>query len=245
MQEFILKNLITILFIIFLVYGFVRGFSQGFAKRLLSIGSIIVAIIATKFLTPIVAGIVKDATSIESSLTDMFYNIVANTGYFDSLNLQVGGANLNSSNGSIMDFISKNIGGLSIGLNTEEILQSIKDTICVGIANAIINLVCGIVVFIAMLIVIKILVHALGIIDYIPILGQINKFLGGVLGVVEVIIAVWIILTIVRVLETVPQIGVLAKNINESFIIGYFYKNNLIYSFLSNLFLAITGVKAV
>ena len=33
MQEFIVKNLITILFLIILIYGFVQGFTKGLLKK--------------------------------------------------------------------------------------------------------------------------------------------------------------------------------------------------------------------
>ena len=219
MQEFILKNLITIIFILFLVYGFIKGFAVGFLKKVLSFGSIIVTIIATRFFTPMVSNFVKDVTNIESTLTALIYDSIIKNNFYDQINIPW-------LNGSV---------------DTGNIQESIRSGICTNIANAIINLVCGIIVFIVVLILIKIVLKVLDIVDFIPVVGQLNKILGGAFGIFEMILIVWIVFTIFKALENVPQIKILTDNIKGSALVGYFYNNNFIFNFFANLFSAFSA----
>lgn len=214
MQEFILKNLITIIFLIILLYGFMRGFATGFVKRVLSFGTIIVTIILTKNITPSVVSMVKDVTNIESTLTSMIYDALMNTNLYDSINIP---------------FVNNIIG-------TGNIDVTLKDTLCASLANAIISLVCGILVFIVSMLVLRLLIKLLDVIDLIPVVGQLNKLLGGVLGVCEVLLIIWIAFTVLHALENMPQIKVVIDNIKGSLIVGPIYDNNPVYDFLSNLF---------
>ena len=80
------------------------------------------------------------------------------------------------------------------------------------------------------------MVKALDVVNYIPLVGQLNKILGGVLGVVETIFIVWILFAVFRIFESVPQIKILVDNINSSFLLGPLYQNNFVYDFFANLF---------
>ena len=219
MQEFILKNLITIIFILLLIYGFIKGFAVGFLKKILSFGSIIVTIIATRFFTPSVSSFVKDVTNVESTLTALIYDSIIKNNFYDQINIPW-------LNGSI---------------DTGNIQESIRSGLCTNIANAIINLVCGIGVFIVVLILIKIILKVLDIVDFIPVVGQLNKILGGAFGIFEMILIVWIVFTIFRALENVPQVKILTDNIKDSALVGYFYNNNFIFNFFANLFSAFSA----
>lgn len=214
MQEFIFKNLILILFVLFLISGFIKGFSYGFLKKVLSLGSIIITIVATKFFTPVVSVMLKNVTNVEATLSDLLYKTIIESSTYDQLNLE----------------------GIANVFNTGDITESLKNTLCNNIANAIINLVCGIVVFIVVLFLVRLAIKVLDIVDYIPVVGQFNKLLGGVLGVIEVVLFTMIIFTILRVFEAIPQVGTLSENIKASPVIGPLYENNLIYNFFSNLF---------
>ena len=214
MQEFIVKNLITILVILLLVYNIIRGFSMGFLQKLFSLGSLILTIIFTRIFTPIVSNIVKDYTNAEATISDWIYSKFINTNIFNDLQVT------------------------SIGkaLNIGDINQTIKDEICAKWADIIINLMCGIIVFVGIFILMKLLVRVLDFVDYVPIIGQFNKILGGAVGAVESILLIWIIFSILHIAAGIPEISNIVNKIEKSTFTGYLYNNNLIYSFFSNLF---------
>lgn len=213
MQGFILENLITLLIIIYLLYGLIKGFNSGLLKLILSLGSLIVTIVITRTFTPAVASIVKDVTNIESTLTERIYNAFITTNAFDSFNL--------------------NLFNIQ---NTGELNETIKNTICSNYANIIINIISGVGLFIASILVLKFVIRVLDIVDYIPMVGQLNKILGGLAGVAQSLIVIWIIMVIVRVFENMPQVQNVIKNIQKSPIAWNIYTNNVIYDFLANLF---------
>ena len=213
MQGFILENLITLLIIVYLLYGLIKGFNSGLLKLILSLGSLIVTIIITRTFTPAVASIVKDVTNIESTLTERIYNAFITTNAFDSFNL--------------------NLFNIQ---NTGELNETIKNTICSNYANIIINIISGVGLFIASILILKFVIRVLDIVDYIPMVGQLNKILGGLAGVAQSLIVIWIIMVIVRVFENMPQVQNVIKNIQKSPIAWNIYTNNVIYDFLANLF---------
>ena len=213
MQGFILENLITLLIIIYLAYGLIKGFNSGLLKLILSLGSLVVTIIITKTFTPMVASIVKDVTNIESTLTERIYNAFITTNTFDSFNL--------------------NLFNIQ---NTGELNETIKNTICSNYANIIINIISGVGLFIASIIILKFVIKVLDIVDYIPMVGQLNKLLGAAAGVVQSLIIIWIIMVIIRVFENMPQVQNVIRNIQKSPIAWTIYTNNVIYDFLANLF---------
>ncbi len=217
MQEFILQNLVTIIFLVAVVYGFMKGFSSGFLKMLLSFGSIVLTIIATRTFTPVLASTIKDVTNIESSLTSIIYDAIINTNLYDSINIP---------------WLSS--------LDTGNIESTIRDSLCTNIANGVINLMCGIVIFIVSLIIIRIVLRLLDVVNYIPLISQFNRILGGVLGVIQVILIIAILFTVLRVFESIPQISEITTYIKNSPIVNYIYENNVVYEFLSNLFTGIT-----
>ena len=214
MQGLILENLITILFVIFIIFSFMSGFSKGFLKMIISFGSLIVSIVLTRMLTPTAAETIKNITNIESSLTSAIYDAITKTNIYDKIDLP----------------FMKN------AIDTGNIENMLRDNVCNGMANAIINLLCGVALFIAIFIALKIMVKALDVVNYIPLVGQLNKILGGVLGVVETIFIVWILFAVFRIFESVPQIKILVDNINSSFLLGPLYQNNFVYDFFANLF---------
>ncbi|MBO6134612.1 MAG: CvpA family protein [Lachnospiraceae bacterium] len=214
MQEFILKNLITIIFIVLVVCGFLKGFSEGLLKMLLSFGSIIITIVATKFMTPIVASMVKDVTNIESSLTSAIYDSIIKTNIYDGLNIP----------------------WLKSAINTGSIESVLRDELCAKIANGIISLLCGIAIFVVVLMLIKLLLKVLDVVDYIPLISQFNKIMGGILGTLQIILIVAILFTILKIFEAIPQVQLVVDNIKDSYIVGYIYNNNIVYNFVSNIF---------
>ena len=213
MEESMIKNLITIFFVILAVFSFYRGYVKGMIKMIISFASVIIAVILTRIFTPMVAETIKNVTNIESTLTSNIYKMMINTNLYDKVNIP----------------------WVKDALDTGNLEESIKNTLCTGIANAIINLVCGIAVFIVVLIVIKLIINILDVVNFIPVVGQLNKIFGGVLGVFETILILWLVFAILKVLGNIPEIKVIDDNISSAYIVGTLYNNNLVYNLFTKL----------
>lgn len=214
MREIILNNLIFILIAIFLVANFLSGFEKGFIRKVISIATIIVTIVVTKHFTPSIVETVKNMTNIEATINTRIYEAFIETNVFDTLNL----------------------GALEKFLGTDAMQSMIRDKIATSLTGIILNLVCGIALFIFTFLVIKIIIKLLDFIDYIPVVGEINKILGGIFGVIEALIIIWLVFAVVKVFENIPAVNTAIKQINNNFLVKALYDNNVIFDFFSNLF---------
>lgn len=214
MQNFIMSNLIFILVILFLLFGLITGFKMGFLKKLLSFGSIIISIFCTKTFTPEVVKIVKDYTNIQSSLSDNLNKTFNETSILDKMDL--------SKIQNVIDIESMNL--------------SIKEYVSTNLSNLLLNILCGIAVFLATMLILKIIIKFLDIVDIIPIVGQINKLFGGVLGVFQSLLLIWIVFAVLKFLSVLPPVkDVITNNIENTFFLNYIYENNIVYNFFANL----------
>ena len=221
MQELIAKNLITILFFIFIIFSFFSGYSKGLIRMIVSFGSIIIAVVVTRMLTPIAADTVKNMTNIESTLTSKIYEVMIKTNFYDNINIP----------------------WVKNAIDTGNLEESLKNNLCTGIANAIINLACGIVVFIIIIILVRLIIRILDVVNYVPVVGQLNKLLGGVLGVLETLVVTSIIFAILKALSNIPQVRIIDECISSSYIVGSLYNNNIIYNFFINLLASKSGTQ--
>ncbi|MCQ2609708.1 MAG: CvpA family protein [Lachnospiraceae bacterium] len=216
MREFILNNLIFILVVLFLVFGFIRGRELGLVKKIMSIGMLIATIIITKVMTPHVVNIIKDVTNIEATISDMIYEAFNKTDFFDS---------------------KLNIGILGNITGTEGLLDNMKNTVATSVANVIINIMCGIAVFLITMILLKIIFRILDIIDYIPVVGEINKLLGGCFGLFESLLVVWLVFAIIKAFDNnIPAVHDIVEKISANFFIKFLYDHNSVYNFFASLF---------
>lgn len=186
---------------------------MGFFKKLLSIASLIIAIILTKALYINVANVTNDYTNIIPNISSALKNAFNNSSSFD--NIPIDGAK------DIFNFFNMN-----------ESINNISDTLAKGIWEV----VCGIITFIAVMLLLKIIIRLLDFIDFVPVIGKLNKILGGALGIVEAFFVLWILFLIIRMLTIVPQFKIVEDYINNSFITSSVYNNNFIYNFFVNLF---------
>ena len=210
----IISHLITIFVILFFVFSIRRGYQLGFFKKVLSIASLIIAIVLTKNLTPTVVLLIKDYTNIKSTISSALYNVFKNSNSFDSISIE----------------------GIQNIFNLGNMNESIQDFISNTVTEGILTIFCGIITFISLMILLKIIFRLLDFIDFVPVIGQLNKVLGGGLGMIEAIFLLWIAFSIIKVLTIIPQVKIVEDYINNSIITTSIYNNNAIYNFFANLF---------
>ena len=210
----IISHLITIFVILFFVFSIRRGYQLGFFKKVLSIASLIIAIVLTKNLTPTVVLLIKDYTNIKSTISSALYNVFKNSNSFDSISIE----------------------GIQNIFNLGNMNESIQDFISNTVTEGILTIFCGIITFMSLMILLKIIFRLLDFIDFVPVIGQLNKVLGGGLGLIEAIFLLWIAFSIIKLLTIIPQVKIIEDYINNSIITTSIYNNNAIYNFFANLF---------
>ena len=94
------------------------------------------------------------------------------------------------------------------------------------VSNVVINAIAFFSTFIVILIAIKLLVYFLDLVSKLPLLKEINKSLGAVLGLLEGFLVLWLLCLLVTAGAGSSSGQVLLGLINESEFLSFVYNNN-------------------
>ena len=214
MQDFILKNLLLIFVVLYIFLSVRKGYIEGFFRKALSLTSILIAILVTRIFTGTVVIFVKDYTNIQSTITDALSKAFVDTNIFDKINLTE----------------------LQKILDTKELSELSAEFIANNLTDLFLNAICSIALFIFTMIALKIVIRILDILDFIPVIGKINKIIGAILGCIEAFMVLWLVFFVIKVFANVPQVKIIENYIEQTFFVGNLYNNNIIYNFFSALF---------
>ena len=201
------------------------GYKKGFIKTGFCIVSFFVAIALTFMFYQPVMEIIKENTGFEEWLT----------GYLNQLEwkndkgsvapaaeeVETSNSYINNLPDTVVEFI---------GLN--EIKENAKNMIIEKIVAFAVKLLAIVIVYIAVRIILVVVVVVLDIVAKLPVLKQFNEVLGLAVGIVLGLIRVYIILTIVTLISSLPVAAGLVNIINNSVITSYLYNNNFILKML-------------
>lgn len=214
MLDSILKFLILFVVVIYICLTVRKGYNEGFFRKVLSLITIIISILITRLFTSALVIFIKDYTNIQSTITDSLSRAFADTNIFDTINLT----------------------GLREILDTNKLNELSSEFIANNLTDFFLNAICAIFLFAITMIALKIIIYILDILDFIPVVGKINKTIGAVLGGIESILILWLVFFVIRALSNIPQIKIIEEYLKQTFFVGAIYKNNLIYNFFSALF---------
>jgi len=102
------------------------------------------------------------------------------------------------------------------------------DYISAYVANACINALSIIVLFIATFIILKLLINMLDLVSKLPGINFLNKTLGAFLGVLQGIVVIWLLGIILIFLYSNPGCAEIFNYLNNSKLAIHFYENNLL-----------------
>ena len=88
--------------------------------------------------------------------------------------------------------------------------------------------------FLLIRILLGIVVNLLRIVDHIPVLNQVNKFLGGVVGLLRGVVVIWIAMFVIVMLKEVPWCVSVAGEIEASKFLSMIYEWNPLPDLLRN-----------
>ncbi len=213
----VLKYLADAVTILVLVVFAIVGMKRGFVRSLLHSASFFIAIIACFcFANPITDLIVTSDMGI--SVKEYIYNLIL-TPVKEAPQMLLGDL-------SLPEFLIK-------GISESQPVIDIAESLSLNISNTIISVVVFILLFILTKFALKILDKTLGHITSLPLIKQLNSFLGGIMGIISGVLWIYVILTILAAFSFVPQIEPLIEIITESEILFFLYENNIILGLFS------------
>ena len=93
----------------------------------------------------------------------------------------------------------------------------------------------AVVLFLAISIVLKIVVYAVDVVSWLPVIGGINRAAGAVLGLAVSLILIWIVFLAATLLYATPPGQEMLAQIHENAFLRFLYQNNYILKILTGL----------
>ncbi|GMQ59511.1 hypothetical protein AN1V17_39080 [Vallitalea sediminicola] len=211
------------------------SYQRGLIKTLFSFVSLIISVVLTMYIYPHVSEF-----------------LIKNTGVFGSIkNSIIGLFNLNSatenvtSTGDQINFINQlnlpeQFKHILVTNNNSEVynllnVNSIGDYIGGLIATLIINIISFLGVFIIVTILVKVIINLLDLVTKLPVLNQINKIGGLVLGAIKGVIIVWILFLVISLMSTNPNLNNVFDTLKVSEVARYLYDNNFLMKLVTDI----------
>lgn len=226
---------VDILFIVVIAGSGLIALSKGFIRTLFELVSMIISLVLTYTIYPVVSEFIIKNTGLFNTIKTKVMSVFS---------LEEVASNAISPQDQINVInqltIPEKLKDVLIANNNSEIyklmgVDSVGDYIGGVFATMAINVLSFILVFIVISIALGIVVRILDLVSKLPILHQINKLGGAILGSITGIIIVWGICTIFAVVMTVKVDSSLALVIDKSSIGKFFFENNPLMKFVSDI----------
>ncbi len=222
-------NVLLVVIVAFFGINALAGMKRGLIKTVFSMFSVIVALLATAFLSPVLtqwlqgnenvmeyfvekADAVLPFDEVESML-NIEKKEAEQKRFLDSLPLPESIREQLAQNNS-RDFYK------TLGVDT------FRAYLCNYIACMIISALSFVATFAAMLILLKVLCFSLDLISKLPVLNQVNHLLGMPAGLAYALLLVWVGGVILTALGSTEAGSSLMKQVNDSAFLSFLYNNN-------------------
>ncbi len=217
-----------------------RGASRGFIKSVMHFASLIIAIICVitfteplsqwfgeKFINTSITQIAED--SLNSIVNAGTENFSMDKIFSDRPEALISLSEKFSCNlDELSEYYSKTLQSLSPG----DVIKELSRKIVSATASSIGNILAAIAIFIAAMLICKLATYVLDLLFCLPVLKQLNRFLGLLFGIVSAVVTTWLIAN--AAVGLVNAFGAIRSDIfnesviSNSFILKFFFDNNLI-----------------
>ncbi len=223
-----LPTIVTIIVLVFLAFFVIKGFAKGFLRILFTTFSIVVTIAISAAFTGPLSEALKDKTFVGPKVEE------AITKYIDS--------KFESKESEAKEKESEFIDSLALPSilkdsikNNNTLTQyrdlgvkSFKEYIIVKLTDISVGAIAFILLAIVTFLLLRLIFHVLKIIGKIPILRGINRFLGGVLGLAEGLLIIWLICVVIMIFSA-SDFGIKCMEIiRQSKVLSLIYDHNLL-----------------
>lgn len=222
--------------IVFLLIMYWFGYSKGFIRIVLSFAMTIISFILAILLAGPFESFVKNSTpvydKINKQMTEYVSKYVPKELDAASEELQkeaIRGLKLPSA------LQSRLIDGNTIDEKLAMGTESFSEYLAVSLTDTLVEAFSVIILFICIKLILRIIVSLIDLISRLPLVNGVNKSLGGLVGLAEGILIIWvacIMLTAISGTEIGQQIF---SAISTNKILSFVYNNNLLLKFLNNI----------
>lgn len=207
-------------------YHIFDGFRRGFIRKSVSMVSLILTLVLVTWLTPQITNFISEKTTLQKSLQKKCSEMFLDEDYDSEVKtdqvLMIENMNL-----------PENVKEMILENNNSEAYQLLEVTgfheyVGAYLAELIINTLAYFIAFVVVWALIRAVLLALDVVTMLPVLHGINKFAGGILGIAESIVLVWIAFLFVTILCNGELGQRFFELISENQFLLLLYNNNVI-----------------
>lgn len=226
-------NWLLIAVAIFWIIMAIVGIKKGFLRMLYSISALIISLILTIVLYSQVADIICENTQFDEFLYEKYTSYIEekNTQETDDPSFIIKMAESvsidteNETFKTIEKLVEEGTEGASAAVN--EITSEISHALALKLVTMTINVVAFILTLLIIGIILLIILNIIKVIEKIPVIKGMNRFLGFVLGAGMGLIIIWIAFAFITVLAATSFGNECLKCISESQLLTWIYKVNI------------------
>ena len=228
-------NTLDIIIIVIIALGALNGLVRGLIKTLFGLTSLIIAVILTWILTPGISEIVIDQTSFDEMISEQVVELLNIEEKFDlTLDTTEAVSTLNdlSLPGNVIESLVENYTPqLMESLNVDGIGAYVGGSLSIMAVKALVF----VVVFILISVLINVVVTLLDLIARLPVLKQMNRIGGVVLGSLIGVLIIWIAGIGMSFVISIQSTEALSELIEASILAKLFYYNNPLQNYVMNI----------
>lgn len=224
---------------VFTIIMILIGLKRGLVKMAFSLMSVLVVLILVNILTPSVKELLR--------MTPVYTAINANIQTYVDEHITAATENLTqtgvNAQKTIIDGLPlpKGVKESLVINNNEHSYENMKvNSFSEYIANSLSDMILGaatfILLFIVLMILIKVLLHVLNIITKLPVIHTFNSIGGGIIGLAEALVIIWIACIVVTVFSATQWGEAVCTAIADNEILSFLYDNNIIQQIITGIF---------
>lgn len=222
-------NVLLVVIVAFFGINALAGMKRGLIKTVFSMFSVIVALLATAFLSPVLTQWLQGNENVMEYFVEKADAVLPFDEVESMLNLEKKGAEQKRFLDSLP--LPESIREQLAQNNSRDFYKTLGvDTfrayLCNYIACMIISALSFVATFVAMLILLKVLCFSLDLISKLPVLNQVNHLLGMAAGLAYALLLVWVGGVILTALGSTEAGSSLMKQVNDSAFLSFLYNNN-------------------
>lgn len=217
----------------FLAIMFLIGYRNGMIKVLLSFVATIIAFLLSILLAGPCETFIKESTPVYDNLKKQMTEYVS-----EYISAEVDTSDIELQKDAIGELkLPSSIKNKLINSNTaDEKLSMGVDTfseyLATSLADIVVEVLAVLVLFVIIKLILRIIISLLNIVSHLPIIHGINKMLGGIVGLAEGVIIIWIICLLLTIVSGTAVGEQIMSEISSNEILNYIYSNNLIMKML-------------
>ncbi|SEW38568.1 CvpA family protein [[Clostridium] fimetarium] len=229
------------------------GLKKGMVRIILSLAAMIATILITMALTPIASSFIKDNTNWYTNIKNATYQTMQRNNTVDDAFQEMGKTqditkitDINQSSTSMQNVSSQVIDKLKVPESLKNQIQSkiniekyvgqgittVEDMVANALAEQVSLIIFNILVFagifIVVYIIMQVIIRVVDIVSRLPVLKQINKTGGLVLGLAKGLIVVWVFFIAITIFCDTEFAHTVFAYVNSNSFLAFLYNNNLI-----------------